>query len=593
MPGLPHARARRNPSRMTAPGRWVLLAWLVAPGLGCSGDVGPGTDNGPPIGSPGGSNPSGVAGMTGGVGAPGASGSGAAGTGHPTVPSNPTACMPKLPQRVVLLNDLQHANAVTSTLGETARDPELQISDDTKPFAQKGLVVSTSLVHERMDQGEFAAGTLDTRFTEVTGCPTSGDAACARGFLERFAEKAFRRPVDSAEIDDLMKVFEVGMKSDFQTGVKLAVQALLGAPSFTYRTEIGQVDASGMAARLTAYELANELAFMLTDAPPDAELYASAKSGALSSAGELEKQVERMLGLPAVQESLKKTLMAAWQIGNIFGTVKDPGMFPQYNAALQSSMYRETDAFLQAVLWTRDAPVSELLTSRETFVDTALAAIYGVQAPRGGAAGQLMPVTLPAERSGLLTQASVLSLLSRTDNTSVVARGLFVRGALLCLPKIPGPPETLAGEIMALLEADMTERERADVRGTTQPCSGCHKQFDQFGLLLEKYDPLGRHRTELDGEPIDTNVSLQGLGSFMGNFPDAVTFAKAAAAAPEFTSCLTRNLIAYGTGDDALTTADCQVSGPVSQLPQSPTMKDLVRAATASPALTYRTLEAP
>ena len=139
----------------------------------------------------------------------------------------------------------------------------------------------------------------------------------------------------------------------------------------------------------------------------------------------------------------------------------------------------------------------------------------------------------------------------------------------------------------------MTERERAEVRGTTQPCSGCHSGFDQFGLLLEKYDPLGRYRQQLDGEPIDTNVSLQGLGSFMGTFPDAVAFAKAAAAAPEFTACLTRNLIAYGTGDDALTTADCQVSGPISQLPASPTMKDLVRAATASPALTYRTVEMP
>ena len=84
-----------------------------------------------------------------------------------------------------------------------------------------------------------------------------------------------------------------------------------------------------------------------------------------------------------------------------------------------------------------------------------------------------------------------------------------------------------------------------------------------------------------------------GLGNFMGTFPDAVAFAQAAAKTPEFTACLTRNLIAYGTGDDGLQTTDCQVGDAVKQLPASPNMRDLVRAATASPALTYRTVEMP
>jgi hypothetical protein len=430
---------------------------------------------------------------------------------------------------------------------------------------------------------------LSARFTAVTGCPTTGDAACARDFLARFAEQAFRRPVSAEEVTDLMAVFELGAQSDFETGVRLAVEAVLSAPSFTYRSEIGEAGANGVA-RLTAYELASELSFMLTDAPPDAELYAAAQSGALLASDEVTRQVERMLALPAVQDSLTKTLMAAWQIGNLFGTVKDPGLFPEYTPALQSSMYRETEAFVQAVLWTRDAPVSELLTSRESFVDAALAALYDV--PFSGAAGsELSPATLPSQRAGILTQASLLTLLSRTDNTSVVARGLFVRGALLCLPKIPGPPESLAGEIMALLEADMTERERADVRATTQPCGGCHAQFDPFGLLLESYDPLGRHRTQIDGQAIDSNTSLDGLGSFMGQYADAVSFAQAAATSPEFSGCLTRHLIAYGTGDDGLAPAHCQVSDAIAQLPASPTMRDLVRAATASQALTYRSVE--
>jgi hypothetical protein len=565
----------------------VLAAAACLALLGCSGNIGPGKDYNVPRGNGG---AGGAAGMTPGAGAGGGGAtSGNGGAGGSVTPHEPGACEPRLAQRLVLLSDLQHANAVTGALGEEARDPGLGLSADTKPFSQKGLVVSTSLVHGRLDQAQFAAATLDDRFTEVTGCAEDGDEACARSYLEDFTERAFRRPVASEEINDLMAVYELGAQTDFKTGVKLAVQAAMSAPSFTYRSEVGVADANGVAL-LSAFEVASELSFMLTDAPPDDMLFEAAKSGALLNPGELERQVERMLMLPEVQESLSKTLMAAWQIGNVFGTVKDPSMFPEYSPALQSSMYRETDAFVQAVLWTRDAPVSELLTSRESFVDAALAALYDVPF-EGSEPTELEPVTLPEERAGLLTQASLMTLLSRTDNTSVVARGLFVRGALLCLPKISSPPEDLAGEIMALLQADMTERERADVRATTQPCGGCHANFDRFGLLLESYDPLGRFRTDIEGEPIDSATDLEGLGNFSGVTEDAVSFAQLAAQSPDFTKCLTRNLIAYGTGDDALLTSDCQVNDAVEKLPAAPTMRDLVKVATSSPSLLYRSVE--
>src|SRR5262245_43217391 len=62
--------------------------------------------------------------------------------GDPTMPGTPAECAPRVPQRLVLLSDLQHANAVGSALGEAARDPGRQLSADTKPFSQKGLVVS-------------------------------------------------------------------------------------------------------------------------------------------------------------------------------------------------------------------------------------------------------------------------------------------------------------------------------------------------------------------------------------------------------------------------------------------------------------------
>ena len=571
-----------------------LQFWCVpalALGLGCSGDIGMDeADPSNPADSPGfaGDTPVGAA------GAPGVPG-GDPGAMGPLPADVDPECLPDLPARLVLLSDLQHENSVTAALGDVARDPGSQINAATKPFSQKGFVVSTSLVHGRLGQAEFAAATVPDRLLEVTGCPggegDAADDACARGFLERFTAEAFRRPVDSAEIDDLMVVYALGKETDFVTGVRLAVEAVLSAPSFTYRSELGQPAGGGLV-RLDDHELASQLSFMLTDAPPDAELTQAAQAGTLSDPAELERQVTRMLELPQVQESLTKTLMAAWQVANLFGTVKDPGLFPEYGPALQSSMVQETEAFVHDVLWVRDEGIAGLLSSRESYADEALMSIYDL--PPTGSGDMLTPVTLPPERSGLLTQASILATLSRTDNTSVVARGLFVRGALLCLPKVPGPPEALQTDIQELLAADMTERERAEVRAGDATCGACHSQFDAFGLLLEGFDPLGRYRETLDGEPIDTSVELQGLGSFDGVYQDAASFAQALSTSTEFNACITRHLMAYATADDTLAAGGCMVENALATVASpAPDMRELVKAAAQSPALVLRREETP
>jgi hypothetical protein len=303
---------------------------------------------------------------------------------------------------------------------------------------------------------------------------------------------------------------------------------------------------------------------------------------------EVARQVDRLLQKTEVRASLRSTLMSSWGIANLFGTVKDPKLFPEYNPQLQGSMFRETELFVDDVIWTRSAPVGELLTARTSFVNKSLATLYGV--PYTGSGDAFAPVTLPKERSGLLTQASVLSTLARTDTTSVVARGIFVR-AMLCLSKLPEPPASLAGEIQDLLKADMTERQRADVRAKNATCAGCHVGIDPFGLLLESYDPLGKYRTTLKGMPIDPSADVM-AGSLSGNFKDALGFLEAAAQAPDFVQCVGTRLLSYATQDEGLKAASCQVQGLFEKLPvEEATMPQLVKAITASRALRLRVKE--
>jgi hypothetical protein len=501
----------------------------------------------------------------------------------------PGTCEPgRLRRKAILLSDIQFANTITMLLGPAAVATDELPDPAFKAFSQKGVVVNTSLLRGRMDLAERAAASLTGRVTEVTGCANDDDA-CAQSFIADFAHRAFRRPVAAAEVADLRGVYELGRETSFERGVQLATQAIIASPSFSYRTEFGDaaVDPASGARRLASSELASLLSFWLTDGPPDDELLGAAESGALARPDEVERQVLRLLGSEAARNSVTLTLMAAWGMGNVFGSTKDPTLFPDYGPLLQSTMFEETRLFLNRALWSEGSTIAEVLTSRRSFVNEALAELYGVPFT-GSDPTAFVEAELPSsERAGLLTQASLLSARARTDNTSVVARGLFVRSALLCMKPPPPPPEAVIAQVQELLAADLTERERADFRAMTSPCNGCHAGMDGFGLMLENYDAIGRYREELEGAPIDPEVDLGALG-YPGRFDGAVDFVATAAQDPQFTSCMARHLAVYATGEDGLATGDCELEPFAEAPPSQMSLPEIVASLARSPLLTMR-----
>jgi len=508
----------------------------------------------------------------------------------PGGPSSPEACNAgRLGRKAIWLSDIQFANTITALLGTAAVSAEEQPDAALKAFSQKGVVVNTSMLRTRMDYAEQAALSMTGRVGELTGCAANDDT-CAQSFIADLAHRAFRRPVAAAELADLNEVYAAGRETSFEQGVQLATQAIIASPSFNYRTEFGDtvLDAASGTRQLAGPELASLLSFWLTDGPPDDELLGAAESGALNDASEVERQVARLLGSEAAQNSVTLTLMSAWGMSNVFGSAKDPTLFPDYGPLLQSNMFEETRLFLNHALWSEGSTVDQVLTSRTSFVNEALADLYGVPFT-GSQPTEFVEVELPAdERAGLLTQASLLAARSRTDNTSVVARGLFVRSALLCLQRPPPPPESVIAAVQELLAADLTERERADFRAKTSPCMNCHSSIDGFGLMLENYDAIGRYRQELpNGDAIDPTVDLGTLG-YPGVFDGAVDFATTAAEDPQFTACLARHLAVYATGEDGLATKDCELEPFAEAAPGEMTLPEIVTSLARSPLLTTR-----
>lgn len=556
------------------------VAMLVAAALcfSCSGGI---EDDGSGGGAGGAGMPGGGSSGAGGATAPGGlsgTGGGLPGAGAGAAPPASSCDGSPATARAVMLSTRQYVNALRDLLGASA------VSDDGAASADQLEIevvdrpwMTTAALDQRIRLAEQAAESLRGQAASVLGCGALTDRACVRTGLERLGLRAYKRPLEAAELDDVMGLYDaellVTTTDAGETATLLALQAILSAPSTLYRTEFtGEAGTTTRA--LSAYERAAALGTWLLDSLPDDALLAAAADGSLLTPAGTQTQVDRLLALPRVRDHLTDIVLSAYKAPRVFETPKDEALFPEYTPALQQSMYEETRRFVEDVLWTRSAALGELLTSRTGFVDGPLAAVYGIPAPAPESAGELTRVELPESRAGLLTQASVLSVLSRTDKTSVVARGLFVRGALLCLPKIPSPPESVQAQVAMQLDANATQQELSAYRAMTSPCSGCHYQFDRFGLLLEGFDPIGQERAMQPG-PID----LAGLGSLMGTVGSPRELAQRLAEDGSFVACLARRTLAYALTEAHQASALC-TDDPIEDAiaSQGGTMQALVSA---------------
>jgi hypothetical protein len=561
-------------------GAQVLAALVLC---ACSGDV----DSGQNAVVGGGGSNAGVGNVPG-AGVPGAGGTGAPGSlppGSAGAPA-PGACGRQLEApRAVLLTQLQYAHALRDLLGPTAvsdqmlaeaGEPEIEVID--RPW------VTTGVLDRVVRTAEQATETLRGKGAAFTGCTSLTDTACVRTALTKVARRAWKRTPEPAEIDDLMKLHGEALAAIADNGesaLLIALQGVLTSPSTLYRTEFrGQVN--GTTQTLTAHERAAAVAALLLDSVPDEALLAAADDGSLLQPAGLEAQVTRLLALPAVREHLTALVLNAYRASRVFETLKDEMVFPEYTPALQGAMYDESKRFVDDVVWTRNAPLSELLTSRSTFVNGPLAKLYGIPFS-GRNQMDFVPAQMPEGRSGLLTQASVLSVLARTDKTSVVSRGLFVRGALLCLPKIPSPPAEVQMEVAKQLSMNATQKELSEYRAMTSPCNGCHVQFDRFGLMLEGFDPIGKART-----PAPDPIDLMHLGSLMGTVANVPELIGVLVEDERFTRCMAEHVLDYSLSTVVGGDAYCD-SDPLHQAIAADTgMPGLVRAIVTHPAFATR-----
>jgi uncharacterized protein DUF1592/uncharacterized protein DUF1588/uncharacterized protein DUF1587/uncharacterized protein DUF1595/uncharacterized protein DUF1585 len=339
---------------------------------------------------------------------------------------------------------------------------------------------------------------------------------CAREILSTLARRAYRRAVTDSDLGDLLPFYESGRaEGGFDGGIELALERLLVSPQFLYRIEsMPAGDATNAVAStkpavhpVSDVELASRLSFFLWSSIPDDELLELALDGRLRAPGVLRDQVERMLADPR-SESMVTNFAAQWLFLRDV-EIKEPDifLFPDHDVTLRKALARETELFVDSVL-RGGGSVLELLTAKHTFVNERLAKHYGIPNVRGT---YFRRVELGENdpRSGLLGQASVLTVTSYSTRTSPVLRGKYVLDNLLASPPPPPPPDVPALKTeddergAALTMRDAMERHRAN-----PACASCHAKMDPIGFALEHFDAVGRWRDDDAGKPIDTKSAL-------------------------------------------------------------------------------------
>ena len=495
-----------------------------------------------------------------------------------------------VPTRLARIADAQIAHAIGDVFGPAALTAVTVSDPRTRDFIAIQDSLNSSVLDRYVQTADAAVNALsDDAVAQLGGCnaPTL-DEICAKKAIAGVAEKFYRRPVTADELTSLSTVYSDTITYGIPVATRAALSAILTAPPSIYRTEFGSPPKNGSTS-LTSYEVASELSFMLSDTIPDDTLLAAAKADQLTTTEQIKAQVSRLLATDAVRKNLTRVMLANYGVGNLFGTTKDAQLFPAYTPALETSLYTETQMFVDNILW--HGKVSDLLLSKQTYIDPSLATLYGVTYP-GSPGGGFVPYTFgPSDRAGLLTQGSILAIAANPDNTSVVHRGLFVHGKLMCLGVNP-PPASLQAQINALSAANLTEKAKADFRAKTSPCNGCHLAFDQYGLALEHYDAIGRFRQSYpDGTAIDSSVKLPAdLGGIEAQ--GVADMSSALANNPVFATCVAEQLTGYGLGFqlDSDASDDCSIVKSYGDFMSagSGTFADLVSAVATSDALLVR-----
>jgi mono/diheme cytochrome c family protein len=389
-----------------------------------------------------------------------------------------------------LSNDATAGGGFFGNGGRVSDVPIIQTAIEIEgPFAPHGLSLSDSRAKIFICQPKTAAE----------------ERPCAQQIARHLGTKAYRRPVTDADVNVLMKFYDMGRKDSggFDAGVTELVTAVLSSPDFLYRA-IAVSPKADESRLLSDLELASRLSFFLWSSGPDQQLIDLAAAKRLSDPAVMKTQVTRMLKDPRANSLVENFALGWLSLDELEKVEPTDGGF---NAAMRGNFETEIRLFLASVLL-QDRSVMDLLNADWTFLNESLARQYDIAGVRGS---QFRRVQLTNEnRFGLLGKGAVLLHTSYGDRTSPVLRGAWVLDKIMGTPPHPPPPNVSTDLAIKDGVKPTTVRARLELHRQNPTCKSCHGLIDPPGLAMENFDNTGRWRTmdALAKAPIEPKTEL-------------------------------------------------------------------------------------
>ncbi|MCB1085499.1 MAG: DUF1592 domain-containing protein [Verrucomicrobiae bacterium] len=372
-----------------------------------------------------------------------------------------------------------------------------------------------------------------------------------RARLAAFIEAAFRRPVGDAEVAPFFRLYEQARTTgaDEPAAMRGAVQAVLAAPSFLFLEEGGPREGATRIRRLGDFELASRLACFLWSSCPDAELFAAARAGRLSTdPEELARQAARMLRDPRAKE-LSESFAVQWlRLDQIHTSKPDRDLFgsfysgPQGKSTLHGATLVEPLLLFETVM-VENRSILDFIAADYTWLNGPLVGLYQLgesanpqiamisgdagilpadsQGPgatgnrevkkKSGSDATWYRIRLPnANRGGFLTMSGPLMVTSLPFRTSPVKRGAWLLETIFNRP--PTEPKVafaIENDTREAAQA-MSIREKFEAHRDKAACFSCHVRLDPPGFALERFSPIGQWR-DTDG-----TVAVDAKGTWNG-----------------------------------------------------------------------------
>lgn len=485
------------------------------------------------------------------------------------------------------VRDLLGDDSAPATTSPTAfPGEELSHNFDNNP---QMLSVSAPLVQSYFDAAEALSTKAVQNITTLVGsCASTGGPTCAEQFIRSFGARAFRRPIVDDDVTRFMGPYTVGAKTDFKTGIRLVVSSMLQSAPFLYRLELGGVPA-GAYVRPTSYEMASRLSYFLWKSMPDDALFKAAQNNLLQTPEQIRSAAVRMANASEARVMVTDFHDQWLNLRLVSGVDKSSADFPMFTDAVAADMHQEATQLVDDILFQGSGDVSGLFSASYTFVNGNLAKFYGF----GASAGSQFTKTTPTEggRAGVLTAGGVMSVLAKTNRTSPVLRGKFVREQILC-EEIPPPPPNVPA--LPEISASLTVKQRLgehEIAG----CAACHVIMDPVGWAFENYDGVGRFRTADNGQPIDTSGEVkQGSdgatdAKIVGPFAGPTELGAKLALSDEVKRCVVTQWFRYAAARAETDTDTCALERLDAQFAQSGhVVKGLLVDLTQTDAFLYR-----